>query len=47
MPLGFDLVAVTSVQANLIPLQKADIILTNLASTMQTIFKTITNRTLA
>ena len=47
MPIGFDLVTVTSVQANLIPLQKADIILTNLAPTMQTIFKTIINRTLA
>ena len=47
MPIGFDLVTVTSVKANLIPLQKADIILTNLAPTMQTIFKTIIKRTLA
>ena len=47
MPIGFDLVTVTSVQTNLISLQRADIILTNLAPTMQTIFKTIINRTLA
>jgi len=47
IPIGFDLVTVTSVQAILIPLQKADIILTNLAPTMQTIFKTIINRPLA
>jgi CRP-like cAMP-binding protein len=47
MPIGFDLVTVTSVQTSLISLQRADIILTNLAPTMQTIFKTIIKRTLA
>ena len=47
VPIGFDLVTVTSAHINLISLQKADIILTNLAPTLQTIFKTIINRTLA
>ena len=47
VPIGFDLVTGTSVHINLISLQKADIILTNLAPTLQTIFKTIINRTLA
>ena len=47
MPIGFNLVTVTSVQASLIPLQKVDNILPKLAPTLQTIFKTIIKRTLA